>query len=97
MIALILKILMLSYCMASILIRNLDESIKRRLRVLAAEQGHSMEEQARIILEATFGAPKTPERGLGRAISELFQGAPTEGHAHRPRQKLKPPQDFSKW
>ena len=36
--------------MASITIRNLDDGIKRRLRVRAAEHGRSMEEEAREIL-----------------------------------------------
>lgn len=36
--------------MASITIRNLDDEVKRRLRVRAAEHGRSMEEEAREIL-----------------------------------------------
>ena len=36
--------------MASITIRNIDQELKERLRVRAAQQGHSMEEEARIIL-----------------------------------------------
>lgn len=33
-------------------IRNLDEQVKRRLRIRAAENGRSMEEEARRYLEA---------------------------------------------
>jgi plasmid stability protein len=36
--------------MASITIRNLEDAVKQRLRVRAAEHGHSMEEEARNIL-----------------------------------------------
>ena len=36
--------------MASITIRNLDESVKARLRIRAAQHGRSMEEEARHIL-----------------------------------------------
>lgn len=36
--------------MAALTIRKLDESIKRRLRVRAAEHGVSMEEEVRVIL-----------------------------------------------
>ena len=36
--------------MASITIRNLDEDIKTRLRVQAAQNNRSMEEEARLIL-----------------------------------------------
>jgi plasmid stability protein len=39
-----------SAAMASITIRNLDDDIKQRLRVRAAEHGRSMEEEARDIL-----------------------------------------------
>ncbi|MER2566237.1 MAG: plasmid stabilization protein [Myxococcaceae bacterium] len=36
--------------MATLTIRNLDEAVKRRLRVRAAEHGRSMEEEVREIL-----------------------------------------------
>ena len=41
--------------MASITIRNLDDSLKHRLRVQAAEHGRSMEEEAREILRRAVG------------------------------------------
>lgn len=47
--------------MATLTIRNLDESIKRRLRVRAAEHGVSMEEEARAILRASL--TEVSERG----------------------------------
>lgn len=36
--------------MATLTIRNLDEAIKRRIRIAAAEHGRSMEAEAREIL-----------------------------------------------
>ena len=42
--------------MSSITIRNLDPAIKERLRVQAAEHGHSMEAEVRRILAAALGA-----------------------------------------
>jgi|SRR6185369_15008849 plasmid stability protein len=42
--------------MASITIRNLDDDLKKRLRVRAAEHGRSMEAEAREILRETLGA-----------------------------------------
>ena len=57
--------------MASITIRNLDDGLKRRLRVRAAENGRSMEEEARDILRRTVGeTPRTKD--LGRAIHARF-------------------------
>jgi plasmid stability protein len=40
--------------MASITIRNLEEPLKGRLRARAAQQGRSMEEEARHILRAAL-------------------------------------------
>jgi plasmid stability protein len=53
--------------MASITIRNLDDDLKRRLRVRAAERGRSMEEEAREILRQTVG-DAAPPRNLAVAI-----------------------------
>jgi len=57
--------------MASTLtVRNLDEEVKARLRVRAAENGRSMEAEARVILAAAL--VDRPERGLGTWIHERF-------------------------
>lgn len=53
--------------MAVLTIRNLDDGVKRRLRVRAAERGRSMEEEAREILRrALEEAP--PPADLAAAI-----------------------------
>ncbi len=57
--------------MASITIRNLDEELKRRLRIRAAEHGHSMEEEAREILRQAMSRP-APAPNLGEAIHRRF-------------------------
>ena len=59
--------------MASITIRNLDDDVKTRLRVRAAENGRSMEEEARVILREAVGREEVPAKGLGTAIHELFK------------------------
>jgi len=56
---------------ASITIRNLDDGVKRRLRVRAAENGRSMEEEARDILRRAVAEPPPP-KDLGRAIHARF-------------------------
>lgn len=48
--------------MASITIRNLDEEVKRRLRIRAAEHGRSMEEEVREILDRVLGIRSAAER-----------------------------------
>ena len=64
--------------MTSITVRNIEDDLKRRLRIRAAEHGHSMEEEARRILRSALGEDQTPakdavpEKDLGTAIHELF-------------------------
>ena len=48
--------------MASITIRKLDSEVKTRLRVRAAGNGRSMEEEARVILREAVGSkPRTQD------------------------------------
>ena len=59
--------------MSSITIRNLDPAIKERLRVRAAEHGHSMEAEARRILQtALTGAARPPGRNLYERVRARF-------------------------
>ncbi len=59
--------------MSSITIRNLDQAIKERLRIRAAEHGHSMEAEARSILQTTLtGAAKKQGRSLYDRIHDRF-------------------------
>lgn len=53
--------------MASITIRNLDDDVKARLWVRAAEHHRSMEEEARLILREAVELKKAP-RNLADAI-----------------------------
>ena len=46
----------LSAPLANLTIRKLDPAVKERLRVRAAQRGHSMEEEARRILSETLKA-----------------------------------------
>ena len=59
--------------MASITIRNLDDDVETRLRMRAARNDRSMEEEVRLILREAVGRKAYPEKGLGTAIHELFK------------------------
>ena len=59
--------------MASITVRNLDDGLKRRLRIRAAEHGRSMEQEVRDILRVALEEEEAPTRNLGTAIHELFK------------------------
>ena len=53
---------------SSITIRNLEESVKRRLRMRAAQHGRSMEEEARHILRAALAQKTERPTNLFEAI-----------------------------
>jgi plasmid stability protein len=57
--------------MASLTLRNIDESLKARLRMSAAEHGRSMEEEARQIIKHYLLRRKSAE-GIGSLISNRF-------------------------
>src|SRR5688500_15684143 len=81
--------------MASITIRRLDEETKRRLRLAAAANGHSMEEEARRARVRQFSTPAHPEKGLGTCIHELFSPLGGVELEPMPRTAWRPPPDFS--
>lgn len=59
--------------MASITIRNLDETLHAKLQVLAAQAGHSIEEEARLILHSVLDSQPS-SKGLGTQIHQRFEG-----------------------
>jgi plasmid stability protein len=80
--------------MSSITIRNLDPSIKERLRVRAAEHGHSMEAEARRILQTALAGRKPPGQNLYERIHARF--APLGGADLQlpPRESTREPPRF---
>jgi plasmid stability protein len=56
---------------ASLSIRDLDDDVRERLRVRAAEHGRSMEAEIRAILTAAVADPRR-ESGLAQALVSRF-------------------------
>lgn len=77
--------------MASITIRNLDESIKTDLRIMAAKHGNSMEEEARRILQR---AVASNTYGLGSKIAQRFTAAGGVDLPDATRTQPRPVPDF---
>jgi len=77
--------------MASITIRNLDEALKQRLRIQAAEHGSSMEEEARAILRKALSPPRRP---IGSSIHERFAAAGGVELTQSSRDPMRSPPDF---
>jgi plasmid stability protein len=60
--------------MAQLLVRNLEDDVKRRLKERAARHGRSMEEEARDILRNALNNENRPAEGLGTRIANRFRG-----------------------
>ena len=59
--------------MASITVRNLDDEVKHKLRIRAAEHGCSMEAEVRQIISEAVTSIPAPRKGLGTRIHERFK------------------------
>lgn len=61
--------------MAQLVVRNLDDAVKRRLQERAAREGRSMEEAVREILRAAaLGSDAPAPEPLGQRIARRFAG-----------------------
>ena len=60
--------------MAQLIVRNLDEEVKARLRRRAAAHGHSLEEEVRVILRDAVKDEARAKGGLGTRIAARFSG-----------------------
>lgn len=79
--------------MASLTIKNLDESLKSQLRQRAARHGRSMEAEARAILAEVLSAPVVAQN-LAVAIHRRFESIGVEVLPIPPRQSVRTPPDF---
>jgi len=85
--------------MASITVRNLEESTKRKLKVRAAENGRSMEQEVREILKSELDKPRKPRTGAElvkkiRAIWEPLGGVDLD---LPPREPIRDPEWLKDW
>ena len=80
--------------MGSITIRNLDDTLKSRLRVQAAVHGRSMEDEARDILRSVLNQEPREQRNLGTAINDLFKPFGGFDMPEVPREPMREPPSF---
>lgn len=59
-------------CMASITIRKLAAETKRKLKIRAANNGRSMEQEAREILKSALAQTSKNKANLAERIREIF-------------------------
>ena len=82
--------------MAQIVVRNLDEDVKTRLKRRAVLHGRSMEEEVRQILHNAAKEPNRPAVKLGSRISALFAGIGLTEDIPKLRGERPRPADFDK-
>jgi len=79
--------------MASLTIRNLDNSLKSQLRQRAALHGRSMEAEARIILAQSLNVP-SGEQNFAAAIQARFKALEVEALPIPARQPVRNPPEL---
>jgi plasmid stability protein len=80
--------------MAVMTIRNIDDAIKKRLRVRAAINGRSMEDEARDILRSALSTDHARPRNLANAIHDRFGALGGVDLPEAPREAIRAPVDF---
>ncbi len=62
--------------MAQLIVRNLDDAVKEKLKARAAEHGRSLEGEVRLILETAMGelpaGAAKPEKSFGELMHARF-------------------------
>ena len=85
--------------MATLTIRNIDDQVKAKLRVNAAEHGVSMEEEVRQTLTRAVmpSANDADSRGLATRIRDRMKSMGIKGFELEipPREPIREPPDFS--
>ena len=80
--------------MATITVRNLEEGLKQRLRIRAAEHGKSMEEEVRDILRAALKQQPATGEDLFRAIRARVEPLGGIELELPPREPIREPPSF---
>ena len=85
--------------MATLTIRNIDDQVKAKLRINAAEHGVSMEEEVRQTLTRAVmpSANDADSRGLATRIRDRMKSMGIKGFELEiaPREAIREPPDFS--
>jgi plasmid stability protein len=78
--------------MAQLLVRNIEDAVKARLKRRARRNGRSMEEEVRDILRAAVhNEEKTPTGGLGTELAALFPKSGPDFKIEELHFEIKPP------
>jgi plasmid stability protein len=81
--------------MAQLVVRNLDEDVKEKLKQRARRHGRSTEEEVRDILRNAVKTDDTGKPGLGTRLRALFKDIGLEEDIPELRGQEAKPADFS--
>jgi plasmid stability protein len=81
--------------MASITIRNLDDTLKRKLRLRAAHRNHSMEDEVRDILRTALAQDTASAENLADAMRRRIEPLGGIDLSLPPRGPMREPPDFA--
>jgi plasmid stability protein len=81
--------------MASMTIRNIDERVKSQLRIQAAANGRSMEDEARDILKSALAVVEPQPENLAVAIRKMMEPFGGVELDIPPREPIRVPPDFN--
>ena len=82
--------------MTSITVRNLDESVKKSLRMRAALHGWSMEQEVRQILQQTVAPEQAGQISFAERVNRRFAGLKADSIPNPPRKTSRLPPEFAK-
>lgn len=82
--------------MTSITVRNLDESVKKSLRMRAALHGWSMEQEVRQILQQIVAPEQAGQISFAERINRRFAGLKADSIPIPPRKISRTPPEFVK-
>ena len=82
--------------MTSITVRNLDESVKKSLRMRAARHGWSMEHEVRLILQQVVAPEQAAQVSFAERVNQRFGGLKADDIPIPPRNLSRSPPDFVK-
>jgi plasmid stability protein len=80
--------------MAQLIVRNLEEAVKARLKRRAQRNGSNLEEEVRRILRNAVKDEPRPSAGLGNRISQRFIGSGLSAELEEIRGQLPRLPDF---
>lgn len=82
--------------MGTVTVRQLDDATKLRLRIQAAQKGHSMEQEARNILQAALAPPPAVPQGnwVDHLLRQFAEIGPGEDLVIPPRTEMARPITF---